>query len=173
MANIVLYFPKLLKWEGGYVNDPTDRGGATNMGVTLATWKSVGYDKNNDGVLNEIDIKLLTREDAMKVLKHSYWDKWRADAITNQSIAEQLVEWIWGSGAWGIRLPQRLLKLKEDGQVGPITLKAINDQNPKEFHARLVEARLAFIDQLIASRPEQIKFKKGWYNRILAFKFEA
>ena len=36
MANFDLYFPTLLKHEGGYVNDPKDKGGATNLGVTLA-----------------------------------------------------------------------------------------------------------------------------------------
>ena len=33
----------ILSFEGGYVNDPKDRGGATNMGVTIATWKVQGH----------------------------------------------------------------------------------------------------------------------------------
>ena len=45
MANMNQLAPFILKWEGGFVNDPADLGGATNMGVTIGTWKSCGYDK--------------------------------------------------------------------------------------------------------------------------------
>ena len=38
MANIDLYIPKLIKHEGGYVNHPLDKGGATKYGVTLNPW---------------------------------------------------------------------------------------------------------------------------------------
>ena len=48
MANVNQLAPFILKWEGGFVNDPADLGGATNMGVTIGTWKSCGYDKDGD-----------------------------------------------------------------------------------------------------------------------------
>ena len=38
MANVEKLVPFILKWEGGFVNDPDDLGGATNKGVTLATY---------------------------------------------------------------------------------------------------------------------------------------
>ena len=44
MASIDNLLPFILLWEGGFVADPADRGGATNMGVTLGTWRQVGYD---------------------------------------------------------------------------------------------------------------------------------
>lgn len=53
MADVRKLAPFILKWEGGFVNDPDDLGGATNMGVTIGTWKSCGYDKDGDG---DIDI---------------------------------------------------------------------------------------------------------------------
>ena len=46
MANVDILLPFILKYEGGFVNDPADSGGATNKGVTIATWRSVGYDKD-------------------------------------------------------------------------------------------------------------------------------
>jgi len=58
MANIQQLSPLILKWEGGYVNDPADLGGTTNKGVTLSTWKQQGYDKNGDGVIDVEDLTL-------------------------------------------------------------------------------------------------------------------
>jgi lysozyme family protein len=46
MAEIVLLVPKILQWEGGYVNDPSDSGGAINKGVTISTWRKIGYDND-------------------------------------------------------------------------------------------------------------------------------
>ena len=82
MANVNQLAPFILKWEGGFVNDPADLGGATNMGVTIGTWKSCGYDKDGDGDIDVDDLHLLTREDVVKrVLKPHYWDRWKADDI--------------------------------------------------------------------------------------------
>ena len=38
MADVRKLAPFILKWEGGFVNDPDDLGGATNMGVTIGTY---------------------------------------------------------------------------------------------------------------------------------------
>jgi len=171
MARIDLYFPKLLKWEGKFVNDPLDKGGATNMGVTLSTWKKVGCDNDRDGDIDIDDIKKLSIPQAMKVCKDHYWDRWMADMINNQSIAECLVEWVWGSGKWGIVIPQRILGVLDDGIVGYKTLQAVNNQNQVKFYNRLVEEKLKFLDDLVKNNPSQKRFIKGWKNRINDFKF--
>ena len=67
MADVRKLAPFILKWEGGFVNDPDDLGGATNMGVTIGTWKSCGYDKDGDGDIDVDDLHLLTREDVVIV----------------------------------------------------------------------------------------------------------
>ena len=70
MAKVELLAPVILKWEGGFVNDPADAGGATNMGVILSTWRQLGYDKDNDGLIGISDFKLLTKSEVVsKVLK--------------------------------------------------------------------------------------------------------
>ena len=57
MAEIKKLAPWILKWEGNFVNDPLDRGGATNKGVTIAVWKAQGYDKDGDGDIDVADLK--------------------------------------------------------------------------------------------------------------------
>ncbi len=173
MADAKLYLSKLLKWEGGFVNHPSDPGGATNKGVTIATWRQVGYDKDGDGDIDVADLKLLSNDDVLKVMKKTYWDRWKADQIINQSVAELLVEWVWGSGKWGIVIPQRVLNVTTDGQVGPATIKALNSQNQEELYGRIKTAKLKFIDDIIVQNPKLAVFKKGWLNRIADFKFVA
>lgn len=61
MADSSKLVPFILSWETDkYTNNKKDKGGPTKYGITLATWRKVGYDKNGDGVLNEEDVKLLT-----------------------------------------------------------------------------------------------------------------
>lgn len=172
MANINLYFPKQQKWEGGFVNHPNDPGGATNRGVTLSTWRALGYDKDGDGDIDAQDIRLLSESDAKKVLKVAYWDRWKADAITNQSVAETLVEWVWGSGKWGIIIPQRILKVVQDGQVGMRTIAAVNSADAETLWNEIKTAKLTYIDLIIKQNPKLEVFKKGWLNRIEDFKYK-
>ena len=158
--------PFVLEHEGGFVNDPLDRGGATNKGVTIAVWKAQGYDKDGDGDIDVADLTLITEADAIMIMKKNYWDRWKADQIKNQAIANTLVDWVWGSGAWGIKIPQRILGVKDDGVVGIKTLEAINKQNPNKFLEKLYLARFNFLDDIVASNPSQKRFIKGWKNRM-------
>lgn len=146
MANVILLAPRILKWEGGYCDDPDDRGGATNKGVTLSTWRQVGYDKDGDGDIDANDIRLLSNEDATRVLKQFYWDRWKTDLISNQSVAEILVDWVWCSGKWGIVIPQQILQVQPDGIVGNKTVNAVNSHNQRDLHVKIVEARKKFIE---------------------------
>jgi lysozyme family protein len=172
MADMNIYFPKMQKWEGGFVNHPNDPGGATKGGVTIGTWRQMGYDKDGDGDIDANDIKLLSEADIKSVLKKGYWDRWQADKIKNQSVAESLVEWVWGSGKWGVIIPQRLLGLKQDGIVGPATIAAVNKVDSKLFFYELQKAKFTYINEIIKSNPKLGVFRQGWFNRINDFKYE-
>lgn len=174
MANIDNLAPFILRWEGGFVNDPVDKGGATNMGVTIGTWRSVGYDKDGDGDIDVDDLHLLDKEDVIeRVLRPHYWNRWRADEILNQSVANILVDWVWASGTHGIKRPQRILGVTADGIVGPKTLAAVNSMDPMELHFRIKNDRIKFIDEICQRDPSQERFRKGWMNRINALVYQS
>ena len=171
MASIEHLIPKIFHWEGGWSDNPNDKGGQTNMGVTLQTWKSQGYDKDGDGDIDVDDLKIINKDDVVAILC-KYWDRWRGNEIVNQSIADFLVDWVWNSGKWGITIPQRLLKVPADGIVGPMTLNALNGANQLQLFMDLVAARKDFIDEICLEDPRQKIFRHGWYDRIDSFKFE-
>ena len=174
MANIDKLAPFILRWEGGFVNDPVDKGGATNMGVTIGTWRSVGYDKDGDGDIDVDDLHLLDKEDVIeRVLRPHYWNRWRADEILNQSVANILVDWVWASGTHGIKRPQRILGVTPDGIVGPKTIAAVNSMDPMELHFRIKNNRIKFIDEICQRDPSQERFRKGWLNRINALVYQT
>ena len=57
----------VLKHEGGYVNDPDDSGGETNFGISKRAFP-------------DLDIKNLTKEDAVKIYHDKYWKPSRVES---------------------------------------------------------------------------------------------
>ena len=167
MADVMKLAPFVLSYEGGFVNDPDDAGGATNKGVTLATWRRVGYDKDGDGDIDVADLKLISDEEAVNaVLRPHYWNRWKADQINSQSLANILVDWVWGSGKHGIVIPQRMLGVQADGIVGPKTLAALNGVDAKVFFDQMKVEREMFFRRIVEDKPTQKKFLKGWLRRL-------
>lgn len=149
----------------GYGNDPADSGGPTMCGVTIATYrayrKKLGYASTTVD-----DLKAISFKEWRDILKSMFWDRWKADQIDNQAIANILVDFVWGSGVNGIKNPQRILGVKVDGIVGPKTLAAVNSADPSKLFASLHKSRLDFVDGIIRRKPSQSKFIKGWKRRI-------
>ena len=171
MADINKLVPLIFKWEGNWSNNKNDKGGTTNMGITLSTWKSQGYDKDGDGDIDINDLRLITKQDVVNLLKRHYWDRWHADLIENQSIANLLVDWVWNSGSWGIKIPQKVLKVGADGIVGNKTISAVNRSNSEKLFNSLKQARREFFIQIVRNDKSQLMFLKGWLNRLNDFNF--
>ena len=171
MADVKKLAPFIQRWEGGFVDDPDDLGGATNMGVTIATYKVYRKRKGLSEPTVD-DLKHLSNNEWIDILKSLYWDKWKADQIKSQSVANILVDWVWASGNYGVKIPQQILNVKVDGIVGPKTIDAVNSRNPRELFDMIKIARFDFIEDICRKRPANNKFKRGWLNRINDFVFE-
>lgn len=168
----------------GFANDPVDAGGATMCGVTLNTFKA--YCRKNGFTDSSVRALRNMRYDTwLDIIKTLFWDKWKADEITDQSVANAVVDWMWTSGKYGITIPQRILGVVQDGIVGKKTIAAINAQDPKIFFDAVQKARLKYTDDIIQSsisRYERrigrtatlqerkkytyLKFENGWKRRI-------
>lgn len=174
-----VYDPSLLTYEQqfneckrtGLANDPLDRGGLTMCGVTYSTYAA--YCNRKKKHATEAGLKNLKYSEWLDILKTLFWDRWKADTIENQSLANILVDWVWASGITGIKRPQRILKVVADGIVGNITLGAVNSSNASALFAELHKDRLKHFDEICAKTPSQKRFIKGWRRRVNAITFDG
>ena len=186
MAHLEKIIPFLIFWETGVRDnsadnetlfrkarakgiskDPADRGGATLVGVTIATYREYCRRKGRT-VSSTSDLSKLSYPVWLDILKTMFWDRWQADHISDQRVAEMLVDWVWTSGSYGITIPQKILGVKPDGIVGPKTLAAVNSRDPTELFLALRKERIAYIDRICASRPTNLRFRSGWLRRLNA-----
>lgn len=150
------------EFEGGYANNPNDRGGETMKGITWPTYVNLVY-----RVLGRTSSKShflsLTDEEVSKFM-HWYFRESGADRFRNQSVAEYFADFFWGTGYFAIKLLQRLLNVSDDGKMGPITLAAVNRRNGQSLLADLHTVRLAQYNRL-AKDPSQVGHLRGWLRR--------
>jgi lysozyme family protein len=166
MAEFADYAPKLLQFEGGFVNHPDDKGGVTNCGVTIQTYRDYcGADKTVK------DLQNMSYGTWQKIMKDMYWDKCKADEIESQSLAELIVDWCVNSGLAAIRKVQEIVGCKPDGIVGPITLSLINTSDAEQLFERIWNARHQHYINIVKRNPSQKVFMNGWMNRLNSFKF--
>lgn len=149
----------ILKNEGGYVNDPNDLGGETNFGISKRSYPNV-------------DIKNLTREQAMEIYYRDWWAKYKYGEIEDLEVAikvfdlsvnmgpgiahkllQRAVNWVSGSG------------LIEDGVLGPLTIGATNQTNPQKLVQELRFVAALRYYELAKARPANRGFLLGWLNR--------
>ena len=168
MADYKKLIPFILKWECGFVNDPLDKGGATNKGVTIATFRQF---YGADATVEQLNG--ITDKQWNHIFKSGYWNRWLADEIRSQSVANILVDWLWLSGSPAIKNPQRLLGVVPDGAVGPKTIAAVNAVGARKLFDDIKAARVQYINDIIVRTPTNERFRRGWMNRLDALQFEG
>lgn len=167
MARAERLIPFILKWEGGYVNDKYDKGGATNKGITISTFRHF-----YGGKMTIDDLKNITNEQWEKIFLVGFWRPFRADDIKCQAIANICVDWAWASGTTtAIRQVQKILGVTADGIAGDITIGAINKCDAEDLFNRIKKARIDFVNAIVRNNPTQARFSRGWVNRINDIEF--
>lgn len=156
-------FEKAVKFviqnEGGYVNDPTDPGGETNMGISKRSYPN-------------LNIKKLTLEDAKKIYYCDYWNKGKCEQIQDESIATKYFDFIvlFGHRAATIVLQRALcvgdIFVKEDGLMGLQTLSGVIFSEAKILLAGMKAEAAGYCRLIVQKSPTQQKYLNGWLNRI-------
>lgn len=158
----------ILAFEGGYVNDPADPGGATNYGVIQKT-----YDAYRDSIHSERQsVKAITQEEVAFIYKRDYWDATRCNEIAAIDSVIALAYFDCcvnnGSGAAG-RVLQRCCGVIADGIVGPKTLVALQtkiEANRSGFQMAFFAARLDLYLDIVMHRSLLLKFLPSWGRRL-------
>jgi lysozyme family protein len=152
---------KILEHEGGYVNHPDDPGGATNKGITIATFRS--YIKRNGTIA---DLKALTTQQAVDVYKAQYWDAVRADDLPS-GVDYTVADFAVNSGPTrAAKYLQAVLGVTQDGTIGPQTIAAANAiTNPKAIINNINADRLAFMKRIQGGKLWKT-FGRGWQRRV-------
>lgn len=161
------------EYEGGYSDDPDDKGGQTNLGITHKTYAEAvrrGIVKENpEGV------KGLTGRQAKKIYRGLYWDALKLDQVDDPKVAAEIFDTAVNAGvSKSAKIVQRVLQalgedLKRDGVIGPVTLGAINEwtkKNSKGFFRLLNALQGAFYVEIVENDSTQAKYLLGWMKRV-------
>jgi len=165
------------KWEGGYVNDPKDRGGETYNGISrknFPKWEGWNIIDNAKIIDDEVILKLdkLVQE----IYLESFWKPIRADEIANidEKIAKYIYDMAVNHGVKrGVKLLQKALndclavkeEITPDGVMGVKTFEALVLVNHEQLLQTMKDTRHSFFLSIIKSNKEQERFMKGWLRR--------
>jgi type VI secretion system secreted protein VgrG len=152
--------------EGGYSDDPADSGGATNWGIThidLARWRGRAVTK--------ADVKAMTKAEAIDIYRALYWHPLGLDECVDQKIATCIFDIGVNMGIGvGAKFAQLALNncgfmVQVDGKLGPQTMLRLNEVDRVKFihqyHGLVVDR----YKDIIARKPSQEVFRKGWMRR--------
>lgn len=146
-------FHKLLGHEGGFVDHPSDPGGATRWGVTERVARAAGY----TGHMRDFPV-----EQAKAIYRREYWDAVKADQLP-APVRYAVFDAAVNSGVrQSARWLQRAVGAADDGVIGPRTLALVNAADPHQLRAALLGVRLQFMTDL-STWPA---FGRGWARRI-------
>lgn len=148
----------VLKHEGSYINNPSDKGGETKYGISKRSYPNV-------------DIKNLTLEQAKEIYKRDFWDIGKFNDIKDGRISTKLFDLSVNMGLLQAnKIMQRALRalgfnLKEDGIIGSATLGAINGSDSSKLIIAIRSEAAGFYRLLASKHAPQNVFLNGWLTR--------
>jgi len=152
----------IFDFEGGYVNDPDDKGGPTNMGITLRTLQSWRGRK-----VSARDVKNLKKIEAREIYKSRYFDKISGDQLPAATACVTFNNAVLsGPKRAAILLQQAIVRMGEpigiDGVIGPQTLAAAAQLDDGDVAGNVCDEYLKYLRTL----SNWWKYGNGWTNRV-------
>ncbi len=148
---------RTIEIEGGFQNDPVDRGNYTKQGQLKGTKYGISA-----RAYPELDIENLTHQEAFEIYESDYWDKVIRDQFPDE-IKPMLFDMAVNHGITGaIKILQRSVGVADDGVCGPVTLKEVINEGRLDL---LACERNLYFATIISNRLGLAKYLKGWVNR--------
>lgn len=165
-----------LRHEGGYANDPIDRGGETYCGISRRHWPSWTGWLIVDGLKERTDFPrcLSAHEDLHAAVKDFYWEnKWVPARINElpEALRGVFFDMVVHHGKHGAtKILQRTCNaagqsIKVDGIIGPNTIGAAAHIDV----GRVIAYRCLFFAEIIQKDASQERFWYGWFRRAVNF----
>jgi lysozyme family protein len=155
----------IIQREGGFVDNPADRGGPTKYGITQATlaeWRG-------HPVLRQ-DVADLTVDEARTIYRRKYVEEPGFSSIPEPLLGLVVDTAVHSGVKAAVRMLQTALGIVPvDGILGPVTKAAIQDNNSDWIYRKFLAERIRYLGQVIRSRPANAVFAAGWMNRVANF----
>jgi lysozyme family protein len=153
----------VLAHEGGYVNDPADPGGATNHGITQATYDAY---RTKQGLLPQ-PVELLEDDEAEGIYRLNYWLAAKCDQLPAPLDLIHFDSAVNVGVATANRMLQTALNMGiVDGVVGQRTLFAANQADPILIGGRYCNLRITRYIVISATTLTGKRFLAGWFHRV-------
>jgi lysozyme family protein len=170
MASFDLFLPILLRFEGGYVDDPRDPGGETNKGITMRTFRQCSHSLLGVDPTSE-NLRGLTDAQAGIVYRAHYWNPMQGNDFALQELANLVCDFYVNSGTHATSLLQSILNamgghVVVDGVLGQASVQALAALDPVAVYRKYKLGRIRYYEQLGERYPT---FLDGWLNRVNAF----
>jgi len=169
-------YQRTAKFEGGWSDDASDRGGKTNRGVTEATW--INYWRSRS-MTPPCTIRNATEAQTKQVLQEEYWKKSNCDKVGEASSAYLSAHLFDACVHHGPKRGQMLLQqalnylgaaLAVDGTIGTLTIASVREYS-RNYHDALIASllfqRAQYFDSIFRSNPSQLAYKRGWFRRLV------
>jgi lysozyme family protein len=162
----------IIRREGGATetNDPSDSGGRTKYGISEKAHPDLWADGD------------VTHEEASTTYRKVYILAEKFHLIKDETLKHQVVDFGVPSGPdRAARMLQQVVGVPIDGEIGPQTLKAIENYPAGKLFGTEVpgrvllnlafrNARVMYYATLAKRRPKDLKYLLGWINRANEFR---
>lgn len=153
--SFIIAVNQVLKNEGGLANKKHDKGGLTKYGITKQYYP-------------HLDIRNLTKQQAIDIYQKDYWQKIKGDWIKHQSVANYLLDTSIHIGVSGsVKILQNILDVTTDryGVIDHNTLNALNMMEPKDILSKYKVHKVRYLSKICIRDNTQCRFLPGWIKR--------
>jgi lysozyme family protein len=157
----------VLEQEGGYINNPADPGGMTNLGVTKRVWEEwTGHE------VDEKQMRSLVKADVVPLYQRKFWNACRCNELP-AGIDLCVFDTAVNSGPGrAVKILQSCLGVPTDGAIGSVTVAAANQFKDSAL-IHLIEDYCSARQAYLISLPTFGTFGKGWTARVNRLKEAA